>query len=295
MKNHPIVIEKKEEVFRTRFNPGLLLIEILTFFLVQAFGLWIGYMIFAAQGFKAEQESGISWWFILSFAIGTVVVLIFLKFVKLKLFFHIIFDLVLFLGTSLVLSLWLPQLHAYALSAVIVVLRYLIPNVLMQNIVVILSVVGVSTVIGLVIPPYEVIIILAVLSVYDFIAVFKTKHMVTMFKGLLSYGVAFSLVIPFELKGFLQNQKLVQKEMANEERKYVFLGTGDLAFPLIFAVSALTLGIYYAIGIIIGASVGMFCIHLILVYQKQKRAIPALPPIAAFSILGFLIVGLILR
>ena len=67
------------------------------------------------------------------------------------------------------------------------------------------------------------------------------------------------------------------------------LGGGDLAFPALFAVAALAqFGLIQALGVVIGAIGGIVLIHSLIV-QKKFKALPALPPIAAFAILGFLI------
>ena len=70
------------------------------------------------------------------------------------------------------------------------------------------------------------------------------------------------------------------------------IGTGDIAFPIIFAVSALSLGIVHSIAVIFGAFVGLFFIHLIL-SQKGSGAIPALPPIVFASLVAFIVSFLI--
>ena len=71
------------------------------------------------------------------------------------------------------------------------------------------------------------------------------------------------------------------------------MGTGDIGLPLFFAASAFIDGIKFSCAIILGATVGLIADHIIFVTQKEKRAIPALPMIAFFSIAGYIMVLLI--
>ena len=70
---------------------------------------------------------------------------------------------------------------------------------------------------------------------------------------------------------------------------FLLLGTGDIAFPLIFAVSVLNVSLISAISVALGSIVGAALVFYLLIHQPVKRAIPALPPIALCSILGFLV------
>jgi presenilin-like A22 family membrane protease len=65
------------------------------------------------------------------------------------------------------------------------------------------------------------------------------------------------------------------------------MGTGDLAFPLFFAISALKFSIVSAWFIVIGATIGSALVYYLLNVQRSNRAMPALPPIAICSVLGY--------
>ena len=158
------------------------------------------------------------------------------------------------------------------------------PRIWIHNLAIILGLAGISATIGLDLLPLGVVVILIILSIYDYIAVYRTKTMVKMFKGLLARGVIFSIIIPEHVKNwFVETRKVKPKE------GFMFLGTGDIALPMIFAASALKESIISSMAIIIGALIGLMMIHVLFRLQKRREPMPALPPIAFFSILGYLI------
>jgi presenilin-like A22 family membrane protease len=80
------------------------------------------------------------------------------------------------------------------------------------------------------------------------------------------------------------------KEKASEEREYAVLGGGDIGFPLMLSVSvyfqshlagALVVGIF--------ALAGVVSAFLIQMSWLKGKPMPALPPIALSSFIGFLI------
>ena len=189
-----------------------------------------------------------------------------------------------FVGTETVFLTFVPEEAALLMAIELVLLRFLWPNVLSQNITLMLAVAGISASLGLFFSIQAILVILAVLSVYDVIAVYKTQHMITLFKGLLEKGVPFSLIVPDKASDIHVNVKDAQPGTG----RFLLLGTGDIAFPIIFGVAALRFGIASAVSVIIGAFVGLFFIHVILM-KKRIGAIPALPPIVFFSLVGFII------
>jgi len=162
----------------------------------------------------------------------------------------------------------------------------------MQNIAIVIAIAGISAQLGVLLTVPAVIILLVGLSFYDVWAVFKTKHMVSMAKGLIHRGMMPMIVMPADWRDFARSMKEVTTEKLRPSRtpslKYMMLGTGDLAFPLVFAVSALSYSLFSAYAVVMGALVGIFVIHFLMITKKFK-ALPALPPIAAGSIIAFAI------
>ena len=262
----------------------LFLNESFLFLLTQAIGLYVGYWVFTHQVIiPAETNSSIIT-FLLSFSIATIGMILFLKFFKTRVFFKFLMAFLIFVGTETVFLTFVPEEAALLMAIELVLLRFLWPNVLSQNITLMLAVAGISASLGLFFSIQAILVILAVLSVYDVIAVYKTQHMITLFKGLLEKGVPFSLIVPDKASDIHVNVKDAQPGTG----RFLLLGTGDIAFPIIFGVAALRFGIASAVSVIIGAFVGLFFIHVILM-KKRIGAIPALPPIVFFSLVGFII------
>ena len=130
--------------------------------------------------------------------------------------------------------------------------------------------------------------ILAILSVYDIIAVYWTKHMVKMAEGMIASHAIFGFIIPAKFSGFKEKISAVRPG-----ENFMILGSGDIALPLVLVVSVARVSFLQAI-IVAGFSIlGLLAMHLIFVNQKQRRPMAALPPIAALSIIGYLVSSLI--
>ena len=251
--------------------------------------------------------------FLIAFVIAVILIIVLLKFLKLPIIFSGLFTFIMFIGSQAVFSAVLGDtplilgiitspvllLISTLLAIGVVAARYIRPNLITHNIAIFLGVAGVSAVLGVNLRPEVIILLLILLSIYDFIAVFKTKHMVSMFKDLLKRGMPLAIVVPENPAEFtahvkeVSRKKLAETEHKHEEKKVLMLGTGDLAFPALFAVSALaehyaTAGFLPAIAIVIGSVIGLVFNHYLL-FVKKYRFIPALPFIAAFSIIAYII------
>lgn len=197
--------------------------------------------------------------------------LLLLVFIRFKLNF--IIKILLFLGIfgGIFIAFWsLFRDYALLLSIILVILMiWQRQNPLAMNFTLIWTISGVGGYLGASLNFLPSLLLLVILSVYDIIAVFFTKHMVTLAK---------------EARG-----KLPLFFAIPVGNKTLGLGTGDLAIPLVFSVSVLRdYGINSAFFTVAGGLLGLISLF---VYTSNKReiALPALPPIAIGLILGFLI------
>ncbi len=270
---------------------NLLFAELSMFLTVQLLALFVGAnMIDKGMAEYMPAKTAILT-FGIAFLLATGILLLVLRFLKGPMSLGLFFAFVLFVGARLVFDAFVPFLYGVALAIAIVALRFWKPTVLTHNIAIFIALAGVSAKLGTLLPVLAVIVILALLSVYDVIAVFKTKHMVKMFKGMIQQGLPIGIIIPENIGLLGRSMKAVSAQKLKEKSKkaFIMLGGGDLSFPAVFAVSALAVyGWTVALAIVAGAMVGMVSIHFLLL-KKEIRALPALPPIAAGSILGFLI------
>ena len=107
-----------------------------------------------------------------------------------------------------------------------------------------------------------VLVFIVLLSIYDLIAVFGTKHMVTIGKAVTKKNLAFTICMP--------------------SKNHTFeLGNGDLVIPLICAVSVYANGLFVNNGLVAGMVLGASFIGLLIsIYSVgvKKIPMPALPP-----------------
>ncbi len=224
------------------------------------------------------------WQTLVAFAIGTIFILIALKYFRRGIFFHIFFSFALFLGIQLIFSAILPFIFSLIIALVLIVLRYAYPRVWIQNLVLTIGLSGLAVSLGLNIHWITVLALLGILSLYDIIAVYKTKHMVKMAEGLIARKVFPALIVPGDLSTLKTELTKVEKG-----KGFMFLGSGDLAFPLLFCISVLPTGLSKTIACAIGGLIGIIMSFLIFNLQKKRKSLPALPPIVLCSILGFLV------
>lgn len=237
--------------------------------------------------------------FIISFLLATLFFIVLLKTKYGAVLFRFIFILALFAGAQIIFRVWLNQELSIILAFLLVLARYVLPLVVIHNFAIIIAIIGISINLGMNIEPNEAILILVVISVYDFLAVYVTGHMVKMLKNTISMGTIFAMIVPQNIHDMIKKVSEVGKEKekiafnpalqkSETGHDFVYLGGGDLAFPLIMVIAALKIGLYSAIITAIGALIGLLALNIIFAAQKERRPMAALPPLAIFSILGFL-------
>ncbi len=225
--------------------------------------------------------------FLISFFVATLLLLILLELFRGKFLFEIFFASAIIYGSQGHLGIIFAKINAFLASIAITVLRFIYPRIWTQNFAIILAISGIAASLGLAVKPLMAAIILILLSIYDIIAVYKTRHMVKLFKGMAKRGALLALIVPNSF--LLWNGKFESITEKNKD-EFIFLGTGDLALPLFLAVSVFPYGTQYSLGVIFGACFGLAADHLVFIGQKIRKPIPALPAIALFSIIGCLIV-----
>lgn len=209
--------------------------------------------------------------------IFTVFLLLFLKLFKGAGLFRLLELFVLFTASLLVFTVFMPSV-AFLFSVELVALKLLLEkNVWIRNIAAIFAVAGIGALIGVTLGVIPVLVFLILLSAYDFIAVFKTKHMVALAKGISNKNLAFTVAIP------------------TKEHQFE-LGTGDLVLPLVFAVSvmkaeqAMGFPLYVVPGalILLASLVGLI-LTINYVRKHVGKALPALPPQAVLMIAAWIL------
>lgn len=230
-----------------------------------------------------------SFQFLIYFFLATIFLLLIIYFLKSKkkkrILFKIIFLLAVFFGSFSLFLFWLPTVFALLLILTIIFWWLKKPNVLNHNILMVLGLSGVSTILSLSFSPQFFVYFLIFFSIYDIIAVYKTKHMVRIAKEMIEHQAILGLIIPKKFRGLKE-----RLEKVTPGGEFLILGGGDFAFPIIFSLSFYSKGILSLTIVAIFSLIGFFVNNLILFSQKERKPIPALPLISIFSLVGFLIV-----
>ncbi len=261
----------------------LLTMELSVFFIIQFFGLFIAKRLLE-RNYISELPTVSAFSFAIGFVIATAFILLAAKFLKSGVGFKLLFVMLIVIGSQTFFNAFFPKYLSYALAMTVLLLWLAFPFVLVHDFIILFAVGGISAQLGLSMDVMHVLILFAALSIYDVIAVYKTKHMIKMFKKLVHHGVYLAIIIPFKLKDFFKNTK-----KAKPGKDFLMLGTGDLAFPLILATACLKVSLLSSIFVILGAAVGVTVIFYMLVSQTDRKAMPALPPIALGSFIGYLL------
>ena len=161
--------------------------------------------------------------------------------------------------------------------------KVLKPTIISQNIAAIFSGSGVGALLGLSLGVVPCIIFMMILSVYDFVSVFITKHMVTMAKAVTERPMAFTIAAPHKFS----KAKFVPTK--GKQKVHVFqLGLGDIIIPMMFSVAALNkFGIVSSIFIIAGSLLSLVALTLII--TRKPMALPALPFVCSGALAGYIL------
>lgn len=262
----------------------LLFQELLVFGLIQILSLWAGIRLFCFVPLVKIRVTTSLLEFVFVLVFSTTLLILLLHILKGGLFFKTFFVLAIFLGCLMFLSIFIPDALAGLLTIAALILLFIYPKVWLHNLVTSLALMGIGISFGLMFPVGTILILLFLLSLYDYVAVYHTKHMVQIFRGLLARKVIFALILPEKFKGWLADLRKIKPGT-----NFLFLGTGDIVLPLTLAVSALTYGLESAVFTVSGSLVGLVVLHVLFVSQPKREPMPALPPLAMFSVFGFLL------
>jgi presenilin-like A22 family membrane protease len=266
------------------------LIEAVLFYFTLALGILCAIRLKKILEFqKIELPPISSLEFIFYFFLATLFSFLIFRFLRERIIkgkiYKILFLSVSFFSSLIFFESFLPEPIPLLLVSLLILWWIKNPIVLNQDLLIIFSLAGIGASLGLALRPEAMILILIILSIYDFIAVYKTKHMVKIAKDMIETGTILGLVFPFETAGFLKSTK----EIKPGEGKFLILGGGDVALPLIFSVSLLKFGILKSFVVALFSLLGLFVNFLFFLTQKERKAIPALPLISLFSIIGYLL------
>lgn len=244
---------------------------------------------------------------VIGVALGTALLLLIAKFGKTRLW-KVWFFLAVFLASGVALGVVLPAYLAWIIAAVLAAWKFWRPNIISYNLTEILMYAGIAVLLVPILDVWWTLLLLVLISIYDFIAVWRSGHMVAMAKFITDSHAFAGLVVPYDEKKKKIFTAIKQQKAKGGKKKgsakQAILGGGDLAFPLLFAgvvlqervalfvaggmglVEAARAAFPVALIISLGAAIA---VSWLLIAAKKDKFYPAMPFITAGCVAGWLV------
>ena len=283
-------------------------------------------------GFERPEVTNQSTSFIyitIAIIIGTFLVLMLVRFKK-QFIWRYVFLFAVWSTLSIAFSAFINAVVAAVLALIISILRVYKPNLVIQNVSEIFIYGGLAASVVNIFNLFAAFMLLIVISIYDFIAVFKTKHMITLANFQSKSKVFAGLLIPYaqenqrfsghqkseeyervrrahsQVTGFFSEKGKVQIANPNlkpkpgtKKSRVAVLGGGDIGFTLIFAgvvMKGLMLNEPVLVGFLKTLIIPIFvsmALLVLLLNGQQNKFYPAMPVLSLGCFLGYLVVLLI--
>lgn len=221
--------------------------------------------------------------------IATGLALILIKFSAMRLwklwfFISVVFTL------SISFGAFIPSIFAFVLAIILAIFKVIKPNIYVHNITEIFIYGALAAIFVPILNLFSVVILLILISIYDMIAVWRTKHMVSMAKFQIKSRMFTGLLIPYNIPKQKPIPKGAKTKLVKIQIKEAILGGGDIAFPLLFSGVILKLyGFLPALVISFFAALALFFLFVI---AEKKKFYPAMPFVSAGCFLGYLVLKL---
>jgi presenilin-like A22 family membrane protease len=189
---------------------------------------------------------------------------------------------------------FLAAVASAVLSVLLTAFLIIYPEWFIIDTVGVLVAAGASALFGVSLAIIPTLILLVLLAIYDYISVYKTKHMIRLAEGVMDLKMPIMFVMPRRWGYSFRSAHGLPGE--GGEREAYFMGLGDAVMPTMLAVSANAflnaprlLGFVNvpALGAIIGTLVSYVVLMYIVVQLKKPQA--GLPFLCTGAIAGFLL------
>lgn len=260
-----------------------------------------GKVVFAELPYDIERppvEEATSFIYIMiAILVGTSLVFLLIRFKK-PIIWRIWFLLAVILTLAIAFSAFIPALIAFIIAVTLALWKVFKPNIFIHNATEVFIYGGLAAIFVPIMNMFAAFMLLILISVYDAIAVWKSKHMIKMAQFQTSSKVFAGLSIPYKRVKAIPAKKF-KKPKRKSGIKLAILGGGDIGFPLIFAgvvmkgimlENTLTIGILKSLIIPVTTAIALF---ILLVKGKEDRFYPAMPFLSIGCFAGYLIVLLL--
>ncbi len=307
------------------------IILLITFLISQVVGLFIidKYMIVNAQGeieFKAlpfgQERPDLNpttafIYIVIAVLLGTAIAFGLIKFKLFKLW-KFWFFLAVLICLTFALSPFMNQWIALVIAGVLGLIKIYKPNVIVHNLTELFIYSGIAVILVPLMNIFAGIMMLILISLYDYWAVFHSKHMISLAKAQSQSNVFAGLYIPYGdkisfnmgngigkeressdkstngKKNKIETTKAKQnvaKTAKKDQGRTAILGGGDIAFSLIFAGIVLK-----DVGFFKSLIIPLFCaagLAYIFIKGNKGKFYPAMPFVTAGCLIGYGIILLL--
>jgi presenilin-like A22 family membrane protease len=201
-----------------------------------------------AIGERPQMEGSFTFlYMIVTILIGTGLILLLIRMRKIRVW-KILYFFAVWMTCTITLGVFIDPLMAMALCFGLALLKLYRPNPWTHNLTEILIYAGIAIIFVPLLDVVWVTVLLLAISVYDMIAVWKSKHMVTMAEFQTKSHAFAGIVIGYKVKAqkAITERKAASKKVKTKsvpsvaktlepQMKNAILGGGDIAFPLIFS------------------------------------------------------------
>jgi presenilin-like A22 family membrane protease len=183
---------------------------------------------------------------------------------------------------------------SFVLAIVLTALMLVYPEWYVVDVVGLLTAAGAAALFGVSLAVLPTLLLLVALIAYDYIAVYKTRHMLTLAEGVTDLNLPILFVLPTKLNYSYIRNKAKIKELKEGERETFIMGLGDTVMPTILAVSANVFIDAPGIGFVnipaLCTVLGTLVSHAALMYYVLKgKPMAGLPFLCTGAIVGFAI------
>ena len=242
---------------------------------------------------RPEIEENWSWLYLLiAILIGTGILIALIRANAVKVT-KAWFFLACFIGLAIAFNAFIPQLPSLILAAALAGGRMIKNNQFIHNLAELFIYGGIAALLYTMISLFAAIMLIIAIAIYDIIAVWKIKHMITLATHQTKNNMFAGLYIPYAKDKQKKSKSKIttHKTKKSTNQSYAVLGGGDIAFSLIFAAAVMkTYSLVYAFIPIATATVAL---TLLFILAQKNKFYPAMPFIGAGCLIGLGIVVLI--
>lgn len=236
---------------------------------------------------KIEPSKSV-WLIIIAVAIGTVLLLLLIRF-KHDVLWRLWFFLAVLLCLTIAFGAFMGSLAAFALAFILAYLKLYRPGLIVQNLTELFIYGGLAAIFVPILNKTSMILLLVFISLYDMYAVWKSKHMIKLAKFQTKQRMFAGLLIPYNLPKIRKLKKTAKKKAKKIHKevkvKTAILGGGDVGFPLLFAgVVMKDVGIGKAAIIPVFVAISLL---LLLTLGKKDKFYPAMPFLSIGCLAGY--------